>query len=97
MASITTLTIFQLILLYFFIRSKEKLNLYIHDRDSNVGAVHHEERVSAMKRSRKIIVVLSNSYVNSSECQGEASLAGEYKISTWEQCTIHVYDMTLHL
>ena len=79
MALITTLT-FQLILLYFFIRSKEKLNLYIHDRDSNVGAVHHEERVSAMKRSRKIIVVLSNSYVNSSECQGEASLAGENKI-----------------
>ena len=54
-----------------------------------MGAVHHEERVSAMKRSRKIIVVLSNSYVNSSECQGEASLAGEYKISTWEQCILH--------
>ena len=81
----------------FFIRFKENLNLYIHDRDSNVGAVHHEERVSAMKRSRKIIVVLSNSYVNSSECQGEASLAGEYKISTWVQFTTHVHDMTLHL
>ena len=79
----------------FFIHSKEKPNLYIHDRDSNVGAVLHEERISAMKRSRKIIVVFSNSYVNSSECQGEASLAGEHKFSAWDQL-IH-YTSSHHL
>lgn len=44
------------------------------------GSIKHEERLTAIRKSRKIIVILSNSYITSSECQGEANIAGRILI-----------------
>ena len=66
-------------LLYYFIflsHSKEPIKLYIHDRDSLPGAEIFTEMIKAMEKSRKIILVLSNSYLRSSQCRGQADLAG---------------------
>ena len=66
-------------LLYYFIflsHSKEPIKLYIHDRDSLPGTEIFTEMIKAMEKSRKIILVLSNSYLRSSQCRGQADLEG---------------------
>ena len=42
------------------------------------GALKSTERLNAIRKSRKIIFILSNSYVNNSECQGEIILSGMF-------------------
>ena len=46
------------------------------DRDSLVGETMYSGLVSAMESSRKIIVLLSNSFLRSDKCKGLADLAG---------------------
>ena len=51
--------------------------LFLQDRDAFVGAPHHTDKCEALATSRKVIIVLSNSYMVSSQCKGEADLAGK--------------------
>ena len=51
--------------------------LFLQDRDAFVGAPHHTDKCEALATSRKVIIVLSNSYMTSSQCKGEADLAGK--------------------
>mgnify|MGYP001795261207 CR=1 FL=1 len=53
------------------------------------GSIKHEERLTAIRKSRKIIVILSNSYVTSSECQGEANMAGKTFLSAIAPVTFY--------
>ena len=55
---------------------QESLKLYIHDRDALPGTHVFTEMITAMEKSRKIILVLSNSYLRSPQCKGQADLAG---------------------
>ena len=41
-----------------------------------MGAPQHTDNCTALATSRKVIIVLSNSYMASSKCKGEADLAG---------------------
>ena len=50
--------------------------MFVHHRDATVGAPHHTEMCEVLASSRKVIIVLSNSYMESSRCRGEADLAG---------------------
>ena len=52
------------------------IKLYIHDRDALPGTPVFTEIITAMEKSRKIILVLSNSYLMSQQCKGQADLAG---------------------
>ena len=57
---------------------QEEIKLYVHHRDMMPGALKSTERLNAMGKSRKIIFILSNSYVNSNECHGEIILSGMF-------------------
>ena len=50
------------------------MNLYIVDRDSHVGSPRYTEKCRAIEESRKIIILLSNSYLASPSCLSEADL-----------------------
>ena len=57
--------------------TQEPRKLYIHDRDALPGTPVFAEMIKAMDKSRKIILVLSNSYLQSPQCIGQADLAGK--------------------
>ncbi|XP_067936562.1 uncharacterized protein [Watersipora subatra] len=52
------------------------LKLYIADRDALPGCNVYTEMIRAMEKSRKIIIVLSNSFLRRPNCKGQADLAG---------------------
>ncbi|XP_067937424.1 toll-like receptor 2 [Watersipora subatra] len=52
------------------------LQLYIPDRDALPGSNVSTEMIRAMEKSRKIIIVLSNSFLRSPHCKEQADLAG---------------------
>ena len=56
--------------------------MYIHDRDALPGTQIFTEMITAMEKSRKIILVLSNFYLMSQQCKGQADLAGESNVIT---------------
>ena len=56
--------------------------MYIHDRDALPGTHIFTEMITAMEKSRKIIIVLSNSYLKNPRCKGQADLAGESNVIT---------------
>ena len=60
----------------------KKLQLYVVDRDATVGSPKYTEKCRAVEGSRKIIILLSNSYLANPSCLAEADLvAGKmYKL-----------------
>ncbi|XP_067937204.1 toll-like receptor 3 [Watersipora subatra] len=56
--------------------STTNLKLYITDRDVLPGSNVYTEMIKAMEKSRKIIIVLSNSFLRRPRCKGQADLAG---------------------
>ncbi|XP_067937206.1 toll-like receptor 13 [Watersipora subatra] len=56
--------------------STTDLKLYITDRDALPGSNVYTEMIKAMEKSRKIIIVLSNSFLRRPLCKGQADLAG---------------------
>ena len=50
------------------------MKVYAVDRDSLGGSAKHTERCRAIENSRKIIIVLSNSYLANPTCLSEADL-----------------------
>lgn len=53
------------------------LKLYVYHRDMTPGALRDVEVTEAMAKSRKIIILMSNSYIKSGECKFEAGLSRE--------------------
>ena len=54
------------------------MKLYVVDRDSVIGSPRYTEKCRAIEESRKIIILLSNSYLANPSCLAEADLvAGE--------------------
>ena len=53
-----------------------QFKLYIHHRDMMPGTLKSTELAETLARSRKIIILLSNSYIQSNECKLEADRAG---------------------
>ena len=49
--------------------------MYVVDRDSLAGSPKYTERCRAVESSRKIIILLSNSYLANPTCLSEADLA----------------------
>ena len=74
---------------YVSLFKQKKPSLYVYHRDMMPGSIKHEERLTAIRKSRKVIVILSNSYVTSSECQGEANIAGKIFISDVTPVTVY--------
>ncbi|XP_067943406.1 toll-like receptor 13 [Watersipora subatra] len=64
----------------------QKLKLYIVDRDSAAGSLKHTEQCRAIEASRKIIVLLSNSYLANPSCLTEANLLVGYELVEGEHC-----------
>ena len=60
-----------------FFTFKNNLKLYIYDRDSKIGDQVYSSLISAIESSRNIIIVLSNSFLKSQFCRGQAEIAGE--------------------
>ncbi|XP_067937203.1 toll-like receptor 3 [Watersipora subatra] len=56
--------------------SLTKLKMYITDRDSLPGSNVYTEMIRAMEKSRKIIIILSNSFLRRPHCKGQVDLAG---------------------
>lgn len=50
-------------------------------RDAPPGVYHFEALCNVMRRSRKIIVVLSNSFLARAQCNAEAAFVGEKSFS----------------
>ena len=48
--------------------------LFIHERDSEIGTEKYTELCTAVEDSRKLIILLSNSYLASAACLNEANL-----------------------
>lgn len=55
---------------------QDKLTVYMEGKDAIPGDSVYSSFVSALEKSRKIIVVLSNSFLQSDRCRGLADLAG---------------------
>ncbi|XP_067939559.1 toll-like receptor 13 [Watersipora subatra] len=64
----------------------QKLKLYIVDRNSAAGSLKHTEQCRALEASRKIIVLLSNSYLANPSCLSEANLLASYELVDGEHC-----------
>ena len=59
------------------ILSLQRSKVYLAARDTLPGSYRFETLCEVMRQSRKIIIVMSNSFLNSSECMAEAAFAGE--------------------
>ena len=57
--------------------SLQRSKVYLAARDTLPGSYRFERLCEVMRQSRKIIIVMSNSFLNSSECMAEAAFAGE--------------------
>ena len=55
---------------------QKELKLYVYHREMTPGALRNAELEEAMSKSRKIIILMSNSYIKSGECKFEAGKAG---------------------
>lgn len=55
-------------------------------RDSGIGGHKFEELCQVMRQSRKIIIVVSNSFLERPECNSEAAFAG--KLIAIGVCTV---------
>ena len=53
-----------------------RLRVYIHGKDDVPGSPVYSSLIDALERSRKIVIVLSNSFLKSEKCRGLADLAG---------------------
>lgn len=53
------------------------MKLYVYHREMTPGALMNAELAEAMSKSRKIIILMSNSYIKSGECKFEAGKAGK--------------------
>ena len=51
------------------------------DRDSAVGSPKYTEKCRAIEESRKIIILLSNSYLANPSCLAEADLVAGKKVN----------------
>ena len=51
--------------------------IYIRVRDDITGGINYDQCSEVMKQSRKIIIVLSNSFLREPECIAEATHAGK--------------------
>ena len=51
--------------------------IYIRVRDDITGGINFDQCGEVMKQSRKIIIVLSNSFLREPECIAEATYAGK--------------------
>ena len=51
--------------------------IYIRVRDDITGRINFDQCGEVMKQGRKIIIVLSNSFLRESECIAEATHAGK--------------------
>ena len=60
-----------------FCIQQEKLKLYIEGKDDVPGSRFYSGFIDALEKSRKIIVVLSNSFLKSARCLGHVDLAGK--------------------
>lgn len=56
---------------------QDQLQLYSTEMDSVPGSGVYTSLVSALEKSRKIIIVLSNSFLRNEKCLGEVDMAGE--------------------
>ena len=56
------------------IGSLQEVKLYVKPRDSTTGEVEFMARQKAVDSSRKIIIVLSNSYICSASCLEDATI-----------------------
>ena len=52
------------------------MRVYIHGKDDVPGSPVYSSLIDALERSRKIVIVLSNSFLKSEKCRGLADLAG---------------------
>ena len=52
-----------------------RLRVYIHGKDDVPGSPVYSSLIDALERSRKIVIVLSNSFLKSEKCRGFADLA----------------------
>lgn len=50
--------------------------MFIQDRDAEPGSQIHFECCNALETSRKVLIILSNSYLESPSCLSDASRAG---------------------
>ncbi|XP_067943405.1 toll-like receptor 7 [Watersipora subatra] len=81
------IAMFKCCLLSTYLSTKcKKLKLYIVDRDSAAGSLKHTEQCRAIEASRKIIVLLSNSYLANPSCLTEADLLASYELVEGEHC-----------
>ena len=53
---------------------QERIRCYIHDRDSEIGTEKYTELCQAVEDSRKLVIILSNSYLANPSCLNEANL-----------------------
>ena len=51
--------------------------VYLKERDCQPGSYKFDELCEVMRQSRKIIIVISNSFLKSEECLSLAAFAGE--------------------
>lgn len=51
----------------------QDLKLYVYERDAGVGTEKYTELCETVANSRKIIVILSNSYINNPSCLREGT------------------------
>ena len=57
------------------------MRVYIHGKDDVPGSPVYSSLIDALERSRKIVIILSNSFLKSDKCRGFADLAGRYLLT----------------
>lgn len=55
---------------------QNECRLFVRDRNAEIGALRYTEISQVLAKSRKVIIVLSNSYLENNQCRGDADLAG---------------------
>nr|XP_011444469.1 toll-like receptor 1 [Crassostrea gigas] len=72
------------------LENKENLKLCLHDRDFQVGKLIVDNITEAMHKSRKILIILSNSFAQSHWCRFETMMAQLHSINQVENTVVVV-------
>ncbi|KAI0233931.1 Toll-like receptor 1, partial [Lamellibrachia satsuma] len=72
------------------LETEGRYRLCVHQRDWLAGREISENIVESIETSRKVIVVLSNSFAQSRWCQVELAIASNRRLSNWRNSLVLV-------